>query len=91
MVHTKTSTTDTNSLISLANGRCAYVFGENGRSAHLNTGSPAFIEAIASLAARGQSKRLRAQIDKLCGSSDLLTSSNWRRVSADLDDAGVLA
>ena len=82
----KATSTDTDRLVSLANGSGAYVFATDGSSHRFATDSPDFTEAVAVLVSQGQGKKVRAQIDALAERSP---RSNWPEVRKNLEAAGV--
>jgi hypothetical protein len=87
MAHSKVSPTDTDRIVSLANGTGAYVCNSDGSSKRLATRSPAFTEAIAALVSEGLGKRISLQLDALAVNSP---RSNWPEVLKNLKAAGIL-
>lgn len=74
-------------LIPLANGRFAYVRNlTNGKTAHLNTSSDAFVEEIRVLAAAGHGAKIRTELANL---HSVNPEHGWDTTEKRLVDAGV--
>jgi hypothetical protein len=74
-------------LIPLNKGKNAYIRNlTNGKTAHLRTDSPAFVEEIRVLAAAGHAVKIRAEINGLAAS---FPGDGWDATEKRLVEAGV--
>ena len=79
--------TEVNHLTSCARGAYAYVHLGDGSSIHVNTRTPAFVDAVSRLVSEGHAKRVSTQIERLAAADP---SSCWPQVQSDLVASGVL-
>jgi hypothetical protein len=87
MAHTKASTITTDLIISLAQGKYAYVYLGDGSSPRYCTDTPEFVQVITQLASQGHGTRLHTQIDALAENG----SSCWPKVREALEEAGAFS
>ena len=74
-------------VIPLAHGRYAYVRNlTNGKTAHLNTSSDAFVEEIRVISAAGHGAKIRSEINAL---NETYPNDGWDATEKRLADAGV--